>query len=96
MKPTRIAFDVDGTLIKKTINGDVPRYEVIAILHFFVEQGHTVFVWSGGGLDYAEQWTRKLGLPQEVRVIEKRKDTYDIDLAFDDQEADLATVSVQV
>lgn len=92
----RIAFDVDGTLIKKTINGDVPRYDVIAILLQFVAWGNTVFVWSGGGTDYAEMWVRKLGLPQEVRVIEKKKDTYDIDLAFDDQEADLATVTVQV
>lgn len=94
-EPIRIAFDVDGTLIKKTINGDVPRYDVIAVLLQFVAWGNTVFVWSGGGVDYAEQWVRKLGLPPEVRVIQKNK-SFGIDLAFDDQEADLAVVTVQV
>lgn len=92
---TRIAFDVDGTLIKKTINGDVPRYEVIAVLESMVKWGNTVFVWSGGGVDYAEQWVRKLGLPPEVRVLPKVLG-YDIDLAFDDQDATLATVTVRV
>lgn len=92
---TRIAFDVDGTLIKKTINGDVPRYEVIAVLLSMVEWGNTVFVWSGGGVDYAEHWVRKLGLPPEVRVLPKALG-HDIDLAFDDQDATLATVTVKV
>lgn len=95
-EPLRIAFDVDGTLIQRTINGDVPRYDVINVLLRFVEWGNVVFVWSGGGKDYAEMWVKKLGLPLEVRVIEKRKDAFDIDIAFDDQEADLATVTVQV
>lgn len=91
----RIAFDIDGTLIKKTINGDVPRYDVIAVLTAMVEWGNTVFVWSGGGVDYAEAWARKLGLPPEVRVIGKSKD-FDIDLAFDDQEVDLAKANIRV
>lgn len=94
-EPTRIAFDVDGTLIHKTRDGDVPRYDVIDTLLHFVKWGNTVFVWSGGGKDYAEMWVRKLGLPNSVRVIEKNK-SFGIDLAFDDQEADLAVVTVQV
>ncbi len=92
---TRIAFDVDGTLIRKTADGDVPRYEVIQMLRTLHGFGHEMFVWSGGGEDYAEQWARKLGLLPFARVIGKSKQ-YGIDLAFDDQEADLAAVTVRV
>lgn len=92
----RIAFDVDGTLIKKTANGDVPRYEIIAMLKTFVDLGHTVFVWSGAGVEWAENWCRKLNLYPEVRVLEKRGDAYDIDIAFDDMACNLAKVDVIV
>lgn len=92
----RVAFDVDGTLIKKTANGDVPRYEIIQMLQTFVDLGHTVFVWSGGGKDWAENWCRKLNLFPQVRVLEKRGDAYDIDIAFDDHATSLAKVDVIV
>lgn len=92
----RVAFDVDGTLIKKTANGDVPRYEVIAVLKAFLSWGHIVFVWSGGGKDWAENWCRKLDLFPDVRVLEKRGDAYDIDLCFDDYATSLAKVDVMV
>lgn len=95
MTKQRIAFDVDGTLIQKTTYGDVPRYDVISMLLFLERIGHTVFVWSGGGTDYAETWSHKLGLPATVRVLPKTRG-YDIDLAFDDQEAELATVTIRV
>ena len=92
---TRIAFDVDGTLIKKTANGDVPRYEIIQMLRTLVAAGHIVFVWSGGGVDYAESWARKLGLLPDVRVIAKSS-SYGIQLAFDDEDLTIAEVTVRV
>ncbi len=91
----RIAFDVDGTLIKKTRDADVPRYEIIQVLLTLESLGHVVFVWSGGGVDYATQWCYKLGLPSSVRVIPKT-DGFDIDLAFDDQDFILAKCVVKV
>lgn len=92
---TRIAFDVDGTLIRRTANGDVPRYEIITILKTLVSLGHTVFVWSGGGEAYAEMWARKLGLLPDVRVIGK-SESYGIQLAFDDEDLTIADVTVRV
>ena len=96
-RPTviRIAYDVDGTLIKKTDNGDVPRYEVIQSLKFFIECGHTVFIWSGGGEEYARGWAMKLGLLPDVRIIGKSRN-YEIDIAFDDHAVDLAKVNIIV
>lgn len=99
MAPTstvkRIAFDVDGTLIKKTDNGDVPRYEVIQLLQTLLSFGHTIFVWSGGGEDYAREWARKLNLLPDVRIIGKSRN-YEIDIAFDDHATSLAKVDVIV
>lgn len=92
----RIAFDVDGTLIKKTANGDVPRYEVIAIIRFFIDMGHTVFVWSGGGEDYATMWAGKLDLLPQVHILPKRGNAFDIDIAFDDHATSLAKVDIIV
>lgn len=92
----RIAFDVDGTLIKKTDNGDVPRYEIIQMAKTFIALGHTVFVWSGGGTDYARSWAEKLDLLPLVRILPKRGNAYDIDIAFDDHATSLATVDVIV
>lgn len=92
----RIAFDVDGTLIRKTDNGDVPRYEIVQLARTFIELGHTVFVWSGGGQDWARTWAEKLDLLPNVRIIEKRANTYDIDICFDDHATSLAKVDVIV
>lgn len=91
----RVAFDVDGTLIKRTDNGDVPRYDVIAVLQFFVKMGHSVFVWSGGGEDYAREWARKLNLLPDVRIIAKSS-AFGMDIAFDDHATSLAEVDVIV
>lgn len=91
----RFAFDVDGTLIHKTSDGDVPRYEVIELLRTLHSFGHTIFVWSGGGEDYAKMWATKLGLMPLVRILPKTRN-YDIDVAFDDHATTLAKVDVIV
>lgn len=91
----RIAFDVDGTLIVKTQDGDVPRYEIVSLAFAFHNLGHKVFVWSGGGEDYALMWARKLGLLPFIRVLPKSRN-YDIDIAFDDHATSLAKVDVIV
>jgi len=91
----RIAFDVDGTLIRRTDNGDVPRYDVIETLKFFVACGHSVFVWSGGGEDYARMWAQKLDLLPSVRIVGKTA-SLGMDLAFDDHATSLALVDIIV
>lgn len=91
----RIAFDVDGTLIKKTGLADVPRYEIIQLARTFIDLGHTVFIWSGGGEDYAKSWATKLGLYPGARILPKSS-SYEIDIAFDDHATKLATIDIIV
>ena len=93
-----VAFDVDDTLILpfaatgKSL--DTPNYEVIELFRWFQQQGHSMVVWSGGGIDWAKTWAEKLGLePCTVRVKEKSPD---VDICFDDCFVDLAKVNVRV
>lgn len=94
----KIAFDIDDTLIIPAVAtnmpSDTPNYDVIAVLKWFQKQGHTIIIWSGGGMDYAKTWAEKLALfPCEFRVKEK---CADIDIAFDDCMVDLAKVNIRV
>ena len=93
----KIAFDVDDTLIIPSVatglNQDTPSYEMIAIYRWFQSQGHTMIIWSGGGVDYAQTWSNKLGLDGLVLTKEKHAD---IDIAFDDCDVELAKVNVKV
>ena len=83
-----ICFDVDGTLI--TPQG--PRYEIINLLMTLKQLGHTIYVWSGGGADYAEYWVKNLGL--DVPALPKGEIKPDI--AVDDAEVSLGVVDLKV
>ena len=106
MNKLKIAFDVDDTLIIPAvalkdephpyigIYGAIPNYEVISIYRFFQKQGHSMIIWSGGGVDYARRWADKLGLePNEIIIKEKNES---IAIAFDDCDIDLAKVNIKV
>lgn len=88
----KIAWDVDGTLIyqdgKKGMPGsleDTPRYDVIALFHAFQKLGCDMYIWSGGGIDYAKRWAEKLGL--EAKIV--MKGSFKPDITFDDMDLDL-------
>ena len=80
----------------------VPDYDLIQVLRWFVQNGDEVFVWSGGGVDYAGMVITKLGLHGMVTIIPKTElgDTSNpnkIDIAFDDNSGEsLARVNVIV
>lgn len=80
MKPI-VAFDVDGTLIHQSGDKlDTPRYEIIDLFRKFESLGYEMFIWSGGGPDYARHWADKLGLKATVVV----KGSFVPDIAVDD------------
>lgn len=85
-----VCFDVDGTLIK--LQDDTPRYEIINLFLTFQRLGYTLYVWSGGGVDYAARWVEKLGLKVEVIA----KGSLKPDIAIDDEDVKLGTVNLKV
>jgi hypothetical protein len=101
----KIAFDVDDTLYKvrirkvdgRVIGDQIPDYDIIQVLRWFVSNGDEVFVWSAGGTDYAQQIVDKLGLSEAVRVIPKREDPRFIpDLTFDDECIKIGMVNCKI
>lgn len=93
----RVAFDIDDTLIVPSVvtgQRDIPNYETIAIYKWFQEQGHTMILWSGSGIDWATTWGEKLGLKPDAVIPKDKKGC--VDICFDDCEVDLATVNIKV
>lgn len=96
----KVAFDVDSTLIlPDKEGGDIPNYPVIAVFNSLQALGCQMFIWSGGGLQYAKRWAEKLGL--KATIVEKG--SFQPDLAFDDMDLDfrksersLGLVNIQV
>lgn len=97
MKKTKIAFDVDETLITINSRGEtVPKYTTIITLQMMhgMFQNSEIIVWSGSGLEYAQRCTQKLGIDNLVRVIVKGSE--EVDIAIDDQKVKLGTVNLQI
>lgn len=102
-----IAFDVDDTLIIPAVATglpiDTPNYDTIAVYRWFQAQGHTMWVWSGGGQDYARMWAEKLGLQPDACYGKSGAASggisnapYKPDICFDDCMVDLAKVNIRV
>jgi len=85
----KVCFDVDGTLIT---HSDVPRYDIIAIYKSLEKLGCQLYIWSGGGCQYAERWAEKLGLYGTII----RKGSIKPDIAFDDEEVKLGLINIKV
>lgn len=96
---TTVAFDVDHTLIipdylveRGDTGFDVPRYENIELFWHFHRLGCEMFIWSGGGVDYATRWAEKLGLPAKIR----EKGSFVPDISIDDERVSLGRINLCV
>lgn len=85
-----VAFDVDGTLIG--LQQDTPRYEVIKLFQLLEKFGFKMYIWSSGGMDYAEHWAFKLGLKAEIAS----KGGFIPDIAVDDEDVKLGKINIKV
>ncbi len=94
-----ICFDVDGTLVSM---GNTPNYRVIDILRWFVEHGDRVYIWSGGGIEYAEHWIDKLGIDRFSNTLLPQMKSKEVaeeikpDITFDDEFITLGKVNIKV
>jgi len=96
-----VVFDVDDTLAKIIKQGEeytqVPDYDLIQVMRWFINNGDKVYIWSAGGTDYAQMWVNKLGFADFITVIPKvdlGENRPDIDIAFDDCENNLAKTTI--
>lgn len=103
MKKLIIAFDIDGTILNNEAGTPIPKgmipsttsainIEITLLLQILSKafKNTKIYVWSGGGQDYAEQMVIKYGLSKYVdRCFGKHEydETVDgrVDLAIDDQ-----------
>ena len=101
MKEIIIAFDIDGTLLNNEgIQPETPTYlrpkcgvnlEVVTLLQLLSKKmkNTKIYVWSGGGKDYAEDICRMYGFDKYVDRCFGKAD-YDetiygkVDICFDD------------
>lgn len=91
MKNTTIAFDVDGTLIDPLGR---PRYDVISFLKQCLDFGMRVYVWSGGGVEYAKNRLSQLGL-DHLRIYVVNKGDVRPHIAVDDEEVLLGAINLR-
>lgn len=101
-----VAFDVDDTLIVPSVavgfGNDVPNYEMVNIALWHIAQGHTVVIWSGSGIDWAQRWAEKLGLVHDNVCVWTKEKVFNragepiVDIAYDDCDVDLAKVNIKV
>jgi hydroxymethylpyrimidine pyrophosphatase-like HAD family hydrolase len=90
MARVTVAFDIDGTLIHQVgVNEDTPRYDVVQLYKLLEGFGCEMYVWSGGGIDYARRWRDKLGLMSAKVVM---KGSFQPDIAIDDMDLDFRQV----
>lgn len=98
-KPKIICFDVDDTLwrVRHEQKDQVPDYDLIAVLRWFFMNGDTVHVWSAGGVDYAKQICKKLGIDEYVDEVIPKGDFFGKpDISFDDEEVSLGRMNIHV
>jgi hydroxymethylpyrimidine pyrophosphatase-like HAD family hydrolase len=93
----QVCFDIDGTLIHQAGDLiDTPRYEIIQLFQILELLGNEMFIWSGGGVAYATEWTNRLGL--KAQIVEKG--SFIPDIAVDDEahesDRNLGKVNVKV
>ena len=112
MKKVLIAFDIDGTIRKNTIEDKVvPNERIRTLLITLASMKNTnILVWSGGGELYARQMVKALAIEKYVDIITSKELTkeddngvreshsvYKPDIAIDDiQDCTLGNVNLIV
>ena len=97
MTKIKIAFDVDGTLrCNCTDTCQHPNEEIVVLFKILSKFKNVIlFVWSGGGKDYAQNFAEKYDLPVNPKFCIGKINAPQMDIAIDDQhEFSLATLNL--
>lgn len=99
MRKIKIAFDVDGTLrCNCTDTCEDPNERIVALYNILCTFKNTdMYVWSGGGANYAYRFAQKFGLDKAKCRGKLDTDLPQIDIAFDDiQDTAIAPINLIV
>lgn len=75
-RPRVIYVDVDDTLVRSVGASRIPMPGVVQAVRALHAQGHTLYVWSSGGADYARQSAHELGLADCFAAFLPKPDAY--------------------
>lgn len=87
MRKIRVAFDVDGTLrCNHSETCEDPNKGIVKLFHILYSFKNTeLYVWSGGGAEYALRFKNLYHLPiKDSHCIGKIGNTIPMDIAIDD------------
>lgn len=99
MRTIHVAFDVDGTLrCNCTETCQDPNQSTVDMFMLLSKLKNVeLYVWSGGGADYAAQFAELYGLPVKRSRCIGKIGAPRMDICFDDQhETDLAEYNLIV
>lgn len=98
MKTIKIAFDVDGTLrCNCTDTCEDPNQRIVDLFNILSSFKNTeMYVWSGGGADYAWRFARLFNLQGGYHAASKLN-APQVDIAIDDiQDTAIGTINLIV
>lgn len=99
MKTIKIAFDVDGTLRNNTTDtSEEPNQRIVELFKTLNHFKNTeLYVWSGGGAEYALRFARLYGLPVKDSHCIGKIGAPPMDIAIDDiQDTAIAPINLIV
>ena len=99
MEQVSIAFDVDGTLRNNTTDTtQEPNKRIVELFNILASfKNVKLYVWSGGGKEYAERFARLYGLPVKENNCISKFSGFKPDIAIDDiQDTALGSINLIV
>lgn len=99
MRVIKIAFDVDGTLrCNCTDTCQDPNSRIVDLFKILSTfKNAELYVWSGGGADYARRFAYKLALPVKDTNCISKIGAPQMDIAIDDiQDTAIGTINLIV
>lgn len=81
-----------GVPVKQELDEDMCQ-----LVEDLFEAGNEVNLWSAGGVEYAKNWVKRFKPQWEGLIgVLPKAGGHNVDICFDDQEVDLATILLRI